>query len=174
MMDDLAQRQLATIAEFSAAARMAKRSVWLRGGWAVDFILGRISRPHRDVDWFAQSKDADVLVDLLRQLGWTEVASAPAEQQRDLVKGDLDFGIALIRLEDGKPCVAGGPFAGEPWPDTMISDARHCQLHGVEADVISIEAQIEIKTMTPTWVPHLARRQKDLTDIMLLESALTG
>ncbi|GFZ78090.1 nucleotidyltransferase domain-containing protein [Nesterenkonia alkaliphila] len=173
-MDDLAQRQLAAIAEFSAAARELNRSLWLRGGWAVDFILGRISRSHRDVDWFAESKDADALVDLLRQLGWTEVARAPREQQRDLVKGDLDFGIALIRLKDGQPFVGGGPYGGENWPATMISESRRCQLHGAEADVIGIEAQIEIKKMTPTWVPHLCRRQKDLTDIMLLKSALSG
>ncbi|BBH70441.1 hypothetical protein ACTI_71260 [Actinoplanes sp. OR16] len=49
------QRQLAAIAEVAALGI----PVWLRGGWAMDFFLGYVSRPHRDVDWFAWAADAD-------------------------------------------------------------------------------------------------------------------
>lgn len=46
--------QLSAIAEVTALGI----DVWLRGGWAMDFFLGRVTRPHRDVDWFAWSSDA--------------------------------------------------------------------------------------------------------------------
>lgn len=89
-----------------------------------------------------------------------------------MIKDDLDFGFALIRLEDGQPNVAGGPFEGEPWPSTMIADSERRRLHGVGTDVIRVAVQIEIKRMMPTWVPTLGRR-KDLDDIRLLEGTLT-
>lgn len=41
--------------------------------------------------------------------GRVDAHRGPDEQQHDLVKDDLDFGIALIQLEDGQQEVAGGP-----------------------------------------------------------------
>ncbi|RKR92448.1 hypothetical protein BDK92_6889 [Micromonospora pisi] len=38
---DLAVRQLEAIAEVVALAERARIEVWLRGGWAMDFFLGR-------------------------------------------------------------------------------------------------------------------------------------
>lgn len=33
--------------------------VWLRGGWAIDFFLGRLTRDHADIDWFALAEDGE-------------------------------------------------------------------------------------------------------------------
>ncbi|WP_192498728.1 hypothetical protein [Ornithinimicrobium pratense] len=46
------------------------------------------------------------------------------------------------------------------------------QIGEVRARVISPQAQIEIKQMTPTWNPKLARRQTDLDDITAIRSRL--
>ena len=31
--------------------------VWIDGGWGVDALLGRQTRPHNDIDIFVQKKD---------------------------------------------------------------------------------------------------------------------
>lgn len=49
-----AAEKLEAIAEVTAL----DIAVRLRGGWAMDFFLGYVTRPHRDVDWFAWSSDA--------------------------------------------------------------------------------------------------------------------
>lgn len=145
--------------------------VWLRGGWAVDFTVGHLTRPHADIDWFADVRLREALTDALLARGFQRTGDAPAEQQTDLVLGEVEHGIAWIIIEDGAAVVAGGPWAGAPWPPGMLPGTL-LQLHGVSAPVISTAAQIEIKELTPLWQPHLPRREKDLVDIELLRSTL--
>lgn len=80
------------------------------------------------------------------------------------------MGIAIIRLDDqGNAVVAGGTWAGEPWPVGML-DGRIGRIGDTRAPVISPGAQIEIKTMLPVWNPTLRRRQKDLDDVAALQA----
>ncbi|GAA2860013.1 hypothetical protein Acy02nite_56150 [Actinoplanes cyaneus] len=60
------QEQLEAIVEVTALGL----EVWLRGGRAMDFFLGRVTRPHRDVDWFAWSSDAGRLAAALTGRGY--------------------------------------------------------------------------------------------------------
>lgn len=71
-----------------------------------------------------------------------------------------------------EPLVAGGPWAGEPWPDGML-DGPVGRIGKVSAQVIAPLAQIEIKQMSPTWNPRLKRRQKDLADIAAIRLKLS-
>lgn len=172
-------------------------NIWLRGGWAMDFFLGEVTRPHRDVDFFCPAHDADRLVALLHDLGYRDdpgpsdanprKASSSAavllteardlkpapDQQRDLITPDgIDVGIALFaRDEDGCPTVAGGPYAGERWPTDLL-DGPPASLRDVRCRIVSPRAQIEIKRMMPVWVPGMPRREKDAADIARLSAAL--
>ena len=170
---DLPGRQLAAIAEVLAVARALNMSVWLRGGWAMDFYLGRITRAHTDIDWFAHHDDAPGLRAALLDRGYT-VAPPPPDpaQQLDLSRDGVEHSFALLaRDSTGRPVVAGGPWAGAPWPDRML-DGPSPTLAGIRCPIISPEAQIEIKRMMPVWVPSRPRRPKDAADIALLQSAL--
>lgn len=165
--------QLAAISEMVDVARRLDREFWLRGGWAMDFYLGRLTRQHLDVDWYVWDSDMPVIADALVARGWTDVAQYPAEQQRDLVKGSVEFGIAPIaRATNGRVVVGGGPWRNAALPENILANALECQLGGIHCPVISPAAQIEIKHMMPTWVPGLRRRSKDATDIDLLGEAM--
>lgn len=48
-----AEHQVQLIAEIVALSGPLRAPVWLRGGWAVDFFLGQVTRDHVDIDWFA-------------------------------------------------------------------------------------------------------------------------
>ena len=52
---------------------------WLRGGWAVDFFLGRITREHEDIDLFVWGNDAPRLLERLQHAGFEEVGGPPPE-----------------------------------------------------------------------------------------------
>lgn len=147
--------------------------VWLRGGWAMDFWLGGAgpTREHEDVDWFAWSRDAERLRSLLTARGY-EVQRADA-QQLDLARDGEEHSFALIaRDAAGRVVVAGGPWAGTPWPDGMLEPAVTGRLGGLECPVVGPQAQIEIKRMMPVWVPGRPRRPKDAADIARLEAEL--
>lgn len=160
-----------TIAETLATAAGLGIQLWLRGGWAMDFFLGSVTRPHRDIDWFVLVDHVPALRAALLADGFADVTTAPAHQQLDLRRGAIDHGFAILRLDHGIPIVAGGPWAGEPWPATMLA-GHSGRIGDVVAPIISPEAQIEIKTMMPAWNPALPRRQKDADDVASLRRAL--
>jgi len=172
-VDDLACRQLAAITEVLEAARALEVPVWLRGGWAMDFYLGELTRPHVDVDWFAWATDLPVIAATLIDHGWRDLAEHPPEQQRDLVRDGVELGFApLAQGDDCAVLVGGGPWAGEPFPARMLQDAVSAQLAGLTCPVISPAAQVEIKQMMPVWVPGRPRRDKDLADIARINTAM--
>ena len=158
--------------EAIAAVTRLGIDVWLRGGWAMDFFLGRVTRPHRDVDWFAWSADADRLAAALTGQAYTLLPEPAHDRQLDFTRGELDLSFALIdRDEAGHVVVAGGPWAGERWPDGML-DWPAGAIGDLRCPIISPAAQLEIKRMMPVWVPGLPRRPKDAEDIALLEAAV--
>jgi hypothetical protein len=169
-----ARQQLDLIGEIVAMAADLGVQVWLRGGWAMDFFLGGVTRDHIDIDWFAWAADAPaVQADLLRR-GYQPVGEAPAEQQLDVIREGQELGIAwLARDEAGQVVVAGGPWAGQPWPAGML-DAPPGHIGQLCCPVISPAAQIEIKQMMPVWVPGRPRRAKDAQDVARLRAALHG
>jgi hypothetical protein len=138
----------------------------------MDFYLGRVTREHRDIDWFVDAADADRLVTALEERGFVAVPGAPPETQRDLAKEGEDASFALVgRDADGQAVVPAGPYAGERWPAGMLGE-RIGRVGEQSAPVIEPAAQVEIKAMMPVWVPGMRRRAKDLADIALLEAAI--
>jgi hypothetical protein len=76
----------------------------------------------------------------------------------------------LARGAHGQVTVAGGRFAGEPWPDGML-DWPPGRIGELQIPIINPHVQIEIKEM-PVWVPGRPRRPKDAEDIARLRQAL--
>jgi len=169
---DRTDRQLALMTEIRLIADRLGIELWLRGGWAMDFFLGEVTRAHRDIDFCAWAKDARKLAYELGLKGYAPLAGPPPEQQLDFTKNDEDLSFALLADNpQGEVVVAGGPFAGEPWPTGMLNGPVRT-LRGVSYRVITPEAQIEIKLMMPIWVPGRPRRLKDREDVERIRRAL--
>lgn len=165
-----ADRQLRAIADI---IRVVDAGLWLRGGWAMDFFLGRITRPHRDIDFFCLAPDADRIVALVAGLGYRPLPGDDALQRDLLGADDLDVQVTLLGHDaDGCPIVPAGPYAGARWPADLLAGSPG-RIGDVTCPIVSPRAQIEIKEMMPVWVPGLPRRAKDLEDIVRLRAALT-
>ncbi|MEV0000719.1 aminoglycoside adenylyltransferase [Micromonospora sp. NPDC050980] len=171
-MDELAQRQLGAIRDVVDLAGAAGIEVWLRGGWAMDFHLGAVSRPHVDVDWYCWRRDADRLAARLGSQGWRPDPRMPAAKQLDLFRGDVEMSFAYLdRDATGRVVVGAGPWAGTPLPHGML-DAPPGRVGSFTAPVISVTAQIEFKEMFPVWMPERPRRAKDATDLTRLRASV--
>jgi Aminoglycoside-2''-adenylyltransferase len=169
-MDD----HLTVIAQVVAAAVRAGVPVWLRGGWAMDFFLGAVTRDHDDVDWFCWAVDADRLEAALLAAGLTPDLAHPRDDLgRDYLAGRVELQIRYLgRNVDGAVVVPGdGPYAGSLWPAGML-DHPPGRIGELTAPIISPEAQIEIKTMMPVWVLGMPVRDKDQRDIATIRAAL--
>ncbi len=93
---ELSRRQIAAVAEVLEVAAHLGVEVWLRGGWAMDFYLGEVTRDHLDVDWFTWAEDMQPLVAELIRRGWTDLVEHPPQQQRDIIRGDVEMGFAPL------------------------------------------------------------------------------
>ncbi len=170
-MDGLEGRQLGAIREVVEVAGAAGIDVWLRGGWAMDFHLGAVSRPHVDVDWYCWRRDADLLADRLGALSWRPDPRMSATLQLDLVRDDVELSFAYLdRDTAGRVVVGAGPWAGTVLPEGMLS-APPGRIGPLAAPVISIAAQIEFKEMFPVWMPERPRRAKDAADLARLRAS---
>lgn len=170
--DHRAAHQLRLVSETLEVAASLGAPIWLRGGWAMDFFLGQVTRDHTDIDWFAWAVHAPALGRELLRHGYQPAPGPPPEQQLDVVKEGLDSSFAwLARDRKGRVVVAGGPWAGELWPEGML-DGTEGRIRSLRSPIVSPLAQIEIKRMMPVWVPGLARRPKDAADVTRLEAAL--
>lgn len=85
---------------------------------------------------------------------------------------EISFGW-LARSHDGTVVIAGGRYAGEPWPNA-IPDSTPGRIGLVQCPILNPEAQIESKEMMPVWVPGRPRRPKDAEDIARLRQALSS
>ena len=72
---------LSMIREISDALTNAAIEHWLFGGWAVDFAVGEITRPHRDVDFVVWEGELPRITGLLESLGYrARTSQHPAHQ----------------------------------------------------------------------------------------------
>ncbi len=166
-------RQLGVINEFASICTAASIEFWLRGGWGMDFFLGRVTRAHHDIDVFVWSKDAITLMERLTQAGFKEMGGAPPEAQRNVMRYGEELQIVLLDSNQrGEIATAGGPWAGVPWPDGMLVGPP-AQLGDLICPIMNPHVQLEIKERFGEWQPDLPARQKDQVDIACLRAALS-
>lgn len=165
----LQRAQLDAIAQFDAICRSLDVAAWLRGRWAMDFCLGRITRPHEDVDWYVRDGDAVDIVAALTEDGWALSDRIPIERQANLVRHGVELSFNPVRIDAAaRPVLGSGPWEGEPLPPDMLDGAGRGTLERVTASYISPMALIQFKLMTPVWRPEFFRRDKDEVDVALL------
>ncbi|ACV21341.1 Aminoglycoside-2''-adenylyltransferase [Slackia heliotrinireducens] len=94
-------------------------AVWLDGGWGIDALMGRQTRPHNDIDIFVQRKDADRLVDLLVAKGFAErlMPYTLADHTTWEDKGGRTVDLHVFDFADDGRIV----FLGESYPGEVFS-----------------------------------------------------
>jgi Aminoglycoside-2''-adenylyltransferase len=163
---------LALIREFARIAASLDVAFWLRGGWAMDFFLGRVTRPHEDVDVFVWVVDVARLAAALEAKAFVEIAGPPPERQRNFARDGVEFHITLLeRKPSGAVFTAAAPSDWEPWPAGML-EAAVGRIGDISAPIVSPESQVDVKKKFRDWRPDLPEREKDRADIEVLEAAL--
>lgn len=74
------ERGLAALGTASSALDAADLEHWFFGGWAVDLWVGRLTRPHEDIDILVWRRDESRVDEALTNAGWM-----PRPSPEDLV-----------------------------------------------------------------------------------------
>lgn len=137
---------------------------WLFGGWAVDFWVGRVTRPHHDVDVAAWQSDYDAIAEVLTAEGWRHT---PAEDE--VVGTCYWWDDALVEFtfvvagDDGRVLI---PFEPEPavWCERPLGNDRR-ELDGVRCRTIPLSV---LRAGKETPRTESADAAKDLADFRVL------
>jgi hypothetical protein len=139
------RRQLAAIGTLHESFESHGVEYWLFGGWAVDFHVGRVTRPHADIDLAVWKQDFGRVDQILRDAGW-ERRRQPGEDgytgyAHESMRMDLAF---LARDVDGDVYTPLREGRGE-WSQTAFG-LHLMELDGVRARVVSRSSLVADKT----------------------------
>ncbi|HET9996700.1 MAG TPA: hypothetical protein VFQ17_04240 [Nocardioides sp.] len=139
---------------------------WLFGGWAVDLWVGRLTRPHEDIDVLVWRHDEARVHEALRGAGWvhtptpedlvgTNYARDGYELQLTFVVAGAEGGV-VVPVPEQPIVLSSGP----------LTFARR-SLNGVSVRVLTLEMLLAIKG-TPR--PDEVGGGKDRADLEALRS----
>ncbi|WP_438804720.1 nucleotidyltransferase domain-containing protein [Oceanobacillus saliphilus] len=139
---------------------------WLRGGWAIDFLLGKITRPHDDIDLVTWIKNRERLEDELGKAGYetTFVKEEFRDRQSDFCKENVEITFSYITRTDDKNLIMNGLPEWIWRPDSLL--AQNFVLNGISAKVLNPKQLLEEKEV----YEQIGRlpRQKDLESKKIL------
>ena len=110
-------RQLGHLKETHNLLKAARIPHWLAGGWAIDFLVGRVTRQHSDVDFAIWKDDWRRVEALLRAHEFTLRANEFPDETGRLAHQGTHFEFYLLQKN-----AAGDIFVGGRWKDWPFSD----------------------------------------------------
>jgi Aminoglycoside-2''-adenylyltransferase len=106
--DDRLRAQLGLLGELEALFAALRVRAWLRGGWALDFLLGKVTRPHADIDLVTWTRHRPRLHRALPARGFALERELPV--QTDFTKeGQWVSVVFVARGRDGGVTTPGIP-----------------------------------------------------------------
>jgi hypothetical protein len=149
--------QLRLIGEVVDALDEAGIELWLRGGWALDFHLGEVTREHDDVDLVAWLADGPRIQALLEPLGYVP---APLPNDRPelglrLRKDDEEVAFVFVECARDGSLVTRG-YEQWPWPAGMLEEPPRT-LHGLTCRSLTAHALLDELETHADWSGHPLR-----------------
>jgi hypothetical protein len=152
--------------------------VWLFGGVAVDFLVGRWTRPHSDIDLTAYEDSRDRLTEELEAIGFRSADKGwLTHWTRDNRPWRLEL-VFLERTQDGSAALVIAPDAPVsvpdryPMPAGYLDPERYATLDGVRFRVCSPSGEWLARTNARQVIAGRQPDPKIEGDRLLLERLL--
>ena len=140
-------RQLGHLKETHNLLKAARIPHWLAGGWAIDFLVGRVTRQHSDVDFAIWKDDWRRVEALLRAHEFTLRANEFPDETGRLVHKGTRFEFYLLQKNAVGDIFVGGRWTDWPFPDDCWN-ATGC-LQGLVVPVMSPKNLLDGKQRWP-------------------------
>lgn len=139
-INNVAKKQLSLINEVFQAFKKEKLQIFLCGGWAVDFLIGKITRPHVDVDTMVWKKDKEKIKNIMENLGFSvKDKERKFQNEKNGVQFDTDF------VEtSGNKFVTGKTGQIKTWFKDTFDEAVEAELENVKVKIINPNSLLNI------------------------------
>ena len=135
--------------------------IWIDGGWGVDALLEKQTRPHNDLDLVIQQKDVPKLVELLDARGYREI-KLEIRRPHNFVLADThghEIDIHVIVLDEHGDGIYGPAEKGEMYPSDALAGT-------------GIIAGKTVRCISPEWTIKFHSgyelKEKDYQDVSAL------
>ncbi|WP_236687132.1 nucleotidyltransferase domain-containing protein [Ornithinibacillus californiensis] len=139
------ETQLQVLSEISAISKTIGIEFWLRGGWAIDFLLGEITRLHDDIDLVTWIENRESLEDELKKAGYekTLVKEEFRDRQTDFCKKKVEITFSYITRTDNGHLIMNGLPVWIWRPDSLLPQTF--VLNGISVQVLNPKQLLEEK-----------------------------
>ena len=161
--------QLRLLAEVVSLLAAASVPVWLSGGWALDFVVGEVTRGHDDIDLLIFTHDRGVAERALASAGYDRLVTSHPDEHRHFRKDGERISLTFVEVDERGDVVTPGRWRDWPYAEGAL-DGPTIAFGGVECTVLSVDAQLETKVNFGAHRSGAPKRPKDLMDITLLQS----
>lgn len=165
--------QLELISEIHEALTARSIPHWLGGGWALDFLLGEVTRVHGDVDWAIWKSDAPDVSACLGNLGYSHQDVRHPEEHIGFYKLDQYVSFGLLEKTRSGDVVTSGRWTDWPYPHGAFC-AREGRLGDFSCPILSAEAQLDEKVNFHKHPAGAPLRDSDLPAIERLRRYIAG
>ncbi|MBT2655391.1 hypothetical protein J7E81_09090 [Bacillus sp. ISL-18] len=168
--DEQTESQLKILTEISTISKTIGIEFWLRGGWAIDFLLGKITRKHDDIDLITWIQNREMLECELLKAGYEKIPVKEEfrDRQSDFCKDSVEITFGYIsRSDDGNLIMNGLP----EWiwrPDSLLPQTFI--LNGISTHVLNPTQLLEEKEVYEQIGRTL--RQKDAESKKILHQII--
>jgi hypothetical protein len=160
-------QQLELLSEITSLCVANKIDVWLRGGWAIDFLLGKVTREHSDIDLVSLIQFNSQIEKILTDAGYSSIPVS--ELQTDYVKGNVDISFVFVIKSDDGMVIANG-FPDWQWrSDSLQFDSL--SLQGISVKVLSPQQLLEEKEVYESGTGRKPR-PKDIESMKILRGII--
>jgi hypothetical protein len=165
--------QLRLIRELADVLGGAGVEFWLRGGWALDFHLGEVTREHADVDLVAWLQDGETIRALLEPLGYVH-SPLPTDRPElglRLRKDGEEVSFVYVERSAAGTVVTRG-YEKWPWPDGMLDEPPKI-LQGATCRVLTAHTLLDSVERHHEWSDK-PLRPKDVATGEVLRRLVQG
>lgn len=165
--NDTGKSQLNILLEINEICLSLNFNLWLRGGWAIDFLLGRITRSHSDIDLVTWLQYREHLEQALVNAGFQ--IKPVGQFQTDFLKNNVDVSFVFVRYSDNGDIVANG------FPDWVWrKDALPMELYNLQGVSISVLNPYQLLEEKRVYEQGTGRtlRPKDLKSIEIIQQII--
>ncbi|MBP0725803.1 hypothetical protein J5Y03_11535 [Bacillus sp. RG28] len=145
IFDGQTESQLKVLKEISTLSEAIGIEFWLRGGWAIDFLLGKITRSHDDIDIITWINNREQLEYELSKVGYvqTPVKEEFRLRQSDFLKDNVEITFGYITHSEGGSLIMNGLPEWKWREDSLLSQSY--MLQGISAQVLNPKQLLEEK-----------------------------
>lgn len=161
------QSQLNVLQEINETCSFLGATIWLRGGWAIDFLLGKVTRQHSDIDLVSLIQHRTKLESALVAAGFQQIPVN--EFQTDFLKDGVDISFVFVeRSNEGR--IFAYSIPDWEWRSDSLQSLQY-QLQGISVNVLSPQMLLEEKLVYEEGTGRKPR-PKDFESMIILRGII--